>query len=80
MSPQMKRFLPHMARRYGFEYELVTYKWPTWLHKQARPGASAWPRINPDLMLNLQPVWPQVCGTRSLVSALRKVLCTAAGA
>ncbi len=36
MSPQMKRFLPHMAQRCGFEYELVTYKWPTWLHKQAR--------------------------------------------
>ena len=36
MSPQMKRFLPHMAARYGFEYEAVTYKWPSWLHKQAR--------------------------------------------
>ena len=34
MSPQMKRFLPHMAARYGFEYEAVTYKWPSWLHKQ----------------------------------------------
>ena len=33
-SPQMKRFLPLMAERYGFEYEFVTYKWPTWLHKQ----------------------------------------------
>ena len=36
MSPQMKRFLPHMAARYRFEYEAVTYKWPSWLHKQAR--------------------------------------------
>lgn len=36
MSPQMKRFLPHMAERYGFEYEFVTYKWPSWLHKQVR--------------------------------------------
>ena len=34
MSPQMKRFLPLMAEHYGFEYEFVTYKWPTWLHKQ----------------------------------------------
>jgi len=34
MSPQMKRFLPLMAEKYGFEYEVVTYKWPTWLHKQ----------------------------------------------
>ena len=36
MSPQMKRFLPAMAARYGFEYSTVTYKWPSWLHKQAR--------------------------------------------
>jgi hypothetical protein len=35
MSPQMKRFLPAMAARYGFEYSTVTYKWPSWLHKQA---------------------------------------------
>ena len=34
MSPQMKRFLPLMAQHYGFEFEFVTYKWPTWLHKQ----------------------------------------------
>ena len=36
MSPQMKRFLPRMAQHYGFEYEFVTYKWPSWLHKQVR--------------------------------------------
>ena len=36
MSPQMKRFLPAMAQRYGFEYSTVTYKWPSWLHKQAQ--------------------------------------------
>ena len=36
MSPQMKRFLPLMAEHYSFEYEFVTYKWPTWLHKQVR--------------------------------------------
>jgi hypothetical protein len=34
MSPQMKRFLPRMAAHYGFDYEFVTYKWPSWLHKQ----------------------------------------------
>ena len=32
----MKRFLPHMAQQYAFDYEFVTYKWPHWLHKQAR--------------------------------------------
>ena len=36
MSPQMKRFLPHMAEAYNFDYEFVTYKWPAWLHKQVR--------------------------------------------
>ena len=34
MSPQMKRFLPRMAAHYSFDYEFVTYKWPSWLHKQ----------------------------------------------
>ena len=34
MSPQMKRFVPHMAAQYGFEYEFVTYRWPSWLHRQ----------------------------------------------
>ncbi len=36
MSPQMRAFVPHMAARYDFDYEFVTYKWPSWLHKQAR--------------------------------------------
>ena len=39
MSPQMKSFVPHMAAAYGFEYQFVTYKWPSWLHKQVRPSA-----------------------------------------
>ena len=37
MSPQMKRFVPHMAAQYGFEYEFVTYRWPSWLHRQVLP-------------------------------------------
>lgn len=36
MSPQMRAFVPHMAAHYDFDYEFVTYKWPSWLHKQAR--------------------------------------------
>lgn len=32
MSPQMQEFLPYMAAEYGFEYELVQYKWPSWLN------------------------------------------------
>lgn len=34
MSPQMKRFVPEMALQYNFHYQLVTYKWPSFLHKQ----------------------------------------------
>lgn len=31
-----------MAREYGFEYELITYKWPTWLHKQKEKQRIIW--------------------------------------
>jgi hypothetical protein len=31
---ELQGVIPHMAREYGFEYDLVTYKWPSWLHKQ----------------------------------------------
>ncbi|KAK6136507.1 hypothetical protein DH2020_029743 [Rehmannia glutinosa] len=34
--------IPHMARQYGFEYELITYKWPTWLHKQKEKQRIIW--------------------------------------
>ena len=34
MSPQMKRFVPEMAAHYKFHYQFVTYKWPSFLHKQ----------------------------------------------
>ncbi|KVH88595.1 UDP-glucose:Glycoprotein Glucosyltransferase [Cynara cardunculus var. scolymus] len=34
--------IPHMAQEYGFEYELVTYKWPSWLHKQKEKQRIIW--------------------------------------
>jgi len=34
--------IPHMAQEYGFEYELITYKWPTWLHKQKEKQRIIW--------------------------------------
>ena len=34
MSPQHKATLPELARKFGFDIEFVTYKWPHWLHKQ----------------------------------------------
>lgn len=51
MSPQMKHFLPHMAEHYGFDYEFVTYKWPSWLHKQVPPPFSTLQLFADFLML-----------------------------
>jgi UDP-glucose:glycoprotein glucosyltransferase len=31
-----------MAREYGFEYELVTYKWPHWLRAQTEKQRIIW--------------------------------------
>ena len=42
LSPQFKDVIPHMAHEYGFDYELVTYKWPTWLHKQTEKQRIIW--------------------------------------
>ncbi|XP_074027064.1 UDP-glucose-glycoprotein glucosyltransferase [Leptinotarsa decemlineata] len=42
LSPQVKDFLPYMAKEYGFEYELVQYKWPRWLHQQNEKQRIIW--------------------------------------
>ncbi|XP_017485458.1 PREDICTED: UDP-glucose:glycoprotein glucosyltransferase [Rhagoletis zephyria] len=42
LSPQFTDFLPHMAREYGFQYELVQYKWPRWLHQQTEKQRTIW--------------------------------------
>ena len=42
LSPTFKDFIPHMARQYGFEYELVQYKWPRWLHQQTEKQRMIW--------------------------------------
>jgi len=34
--------IPHMAQEYNFEYELITYKWPSWLHKQKEKQRIIW--------------------------------------
>jgi len=31
-----------MAEKYGFEYELVQYKWPRWLHQQTEKQRIIW--------------------------------------
>ncbi|KAL6178989.1 hypothetical protein ACLB2K_050505 [Fragaria x ananassa] len=42
LSPQFKDVIPRMADEYGFEYQLITYKWPTWLHKQKEKQRIIW--------------------------------------
>ena len=42
LSPSFKDFIPHMAKEYGFEYELVTYKWPYWLRSQKEKQREIW--------------------------------------
>lgn len=31
-----------MAKEYGFQYELVQYKWPHWLHQQTEKQRIIW--------------------------------------
>nr|XP_061798346.1 UDP-glucose:glycoprotein glucosyltransferase 1-like [Nerophis lumbriciformis] len=42
LSPTFKEFIPHMAEKYGFQYELVQYKWPRWLHQQTEKQRIIW--------------------------------------
>lgn len=42
LSPSFKKFLPHLAAKYGFEYELVSYKWPSWLRPQTEKQRTIW--------------------------------------
>ncbi|CAD6189361.1 unnamed protein product [Caenorhabditis auriculariae] len=42
LSPQFKESLPLMAEHYGFEYALVEYKWPRWLHNQKEKHRIMW--------------------------------------
>jgi len=42
LSPSFKNFIPHLAKEYGFEYELVTYKWPHWLRAQSEKQRIIW--------------------------------------
>ncbi|KAL4624741.1 UDP-glucose:glycoprotein glucosyltransferase 1 isoform X2 [Arapaima gigas] len=47
LSPTFKaslrlEFIPYMAEEYGFQYELVQYKWPRWLHQQTEKHRIIW--------------------------------------
>lgn len=42
LSPNFKDFLPYYAEKYNFDYELVQYKWPRWLHQQSEKQRIIW--------------------------------------
>ena len=42
LSPSFKDSIPHLAKEYGFKYEMVTYKWPHWLRQQKEKQREIW--------------------------------------
>jgi len=42
LSPNFKKMLPHFASTCGFEYQLVTYQWPSWLTPQTEKQRIMW--------------------------------------
>ncbi|RVE57954.1 hypothetical protein OJAV_G00204330 [Oryzias javanicus] len=42
LSPSFKETIAHMAEKYSFQYELVQYKWPRWLHQQTEKQRIIW--------------------------------------
>ncbi|KAF8989563.1 UDP-glucose:glycoprotein glucosyltransferase-domain-containing protein, partial [Cyathus striatus] len=42
LSPSFLEFIPHLAEKYDFQYELVTYKWPSWLRAQTEKQRIIW--------------------------------------
>ncbi|OQV08670.1 hypothetical protein CLAIMM_12901 isoform 3 [Cladophialophora immunda] len=42
LSPSFKSTLPVLANHYGFDYEMVTYKWPHWLRGQKEKQREIW--------------------------------------
>ena len=41
LSPQFRETLPKLANEYKFDYELVEYRWPRWLHQQSEKQVSS---------------------------------------
>lgn len=42
LSPSFKASLPTIAKHFGFQYELITYKWPHWLRSQSEKQREIW--------------------------------------
>ncbi|BFZ56728.1 killer toxin resistant protein [Savitreella phatthalungensis] len=42
LSPQFRRFIPHLAAELGFDYEFITFSWPNWLRRQTEKQRIIW--------------------------------------
>ncbi|CCJ29871.1 unnamed protein product [Pneumocystis jirovecii] len=42
LSSSFKNFLPYVANEFGFQYELITYRWPYWLRSQKEKQRQIW--------------------------------------
>lgn len=42
LSPAFKDLIPHLAREYKFNYELITFSWPHWLREQKEKQRMIW--------------------------------------
>ncbi|KFX85768.1 hypothetical protein V490_09425 [Pseudogymnoascus sp. VKM F-3557] len=42
LSPSFKQSIPSLSAAYGFDYEMVTYKWPHWLRSQPEKQREIW--------------------------------------
>jgi UDP-glucose:glycoprotein glucosyltransferase len=42
LSPKFKEFIPKFAKRYNFDFDFVTYKWPSWLNPQSEKQRLIW--------------------------------------
>ncbi|KAG5438354.1 hypothetical protein PCANB_002842 [Pneumocystis canis] len=42
LSSSFKNSLPYVADEFGFQYELITYRWPHWLHSQEEKQRQIW--------------------------------------
>jgi len=42
LSPKFRELISYMAARYSFDYQFVTYKWPSWLNPQTEKQRLIW--------------------------------------
>jgi len=42
LSPSFRAFIPTLAKKYGFKFAFVTYKWPSWLNPQSEKQRLIW--------------------------------------